>query len=154
ENDTVVQVAGELPDLRAEVVDFDPRDDIALLRVPGLREPPLRIASDAPAGRSVAILGYPEDGPFDAEPGRLGPTQTVRTENAYGNGPVARSVTSLRGLVRPGNSGGPLVDSSGHVLATVFAAITSGPQQGGFAIPDSLVRAQLAAAESATGRSA
>src|SRR6185312_16037934 len=43
ENDTVVQVGGELPDLRAEVVDFDPHDDIAVLRVPGLHEPPLSI---------------------------------------------------------------------------------------------------------------
>jgi S1-C subfamily serine protease len=151
ENDTVVQVGGRLPDLRADVVDFDPRDDVAVLRVAGLHEPPLSLAAHAPAGRSAAILGYPEDGPFDAEPGRLGPTQTVRTEDAYGNGPVARSVTSLRGLVRPGNSGGPLVDPTGHVLATVFAAITSGSERGGFAVPNALVRAQLAAAESRQG---
>jgi S1-C subfamily serine protease len=148
ESDTVVQLRGQPPDVPASVVDFDPHDDIAVLRVAGLGAAPLTLAAHAPAGRAAAILGYPEDGPFVAEPGRLGPTQDVRTEDAYGQGPVTRSVTSLRGLVRPGNSGGPMLDASGQVVATVFAAITSGSQEGGFAIPDALVRAQLAAAES------
>jgi S1-C subfamily serine protease len=151
EDNTVVQVAGRAPDLRAAVVGFDAHDDIAVLRVHGLGVPPLRISSSAPAGRTAAILGYPEDGPFSAEPGRIGSTGTVRTEDAYGQGPVTRSITSLRGVVRPGNSGGPVVDGAGRVLATVFAAITSGAQPGGFAIPNSLARAQLAAAESRTG---
>ncbi len=44
------------------------------------------------------------------------------TQNAYGQGPVSRLLTPLRGLVRPGNSGGPLVDVDGRVLTTVFAA--------------------------------
>jgi S1-C subfamily serine protease len=150
ESDTVVEVGGEPPDLPAEIVVFDPHDDIAVLRVRGLSLRPLRMAPSAPSGRSAAILGYPEDGAFDAQPGRLGPTQPIRTEDAYGDGPVIRSITSLRGLVRPGNSGGPLVDSAGQVVATVFAAITGGsPGHGGFAIPNSIVRSELAAAESA-----
>src|SRR5439155_230862 len=81
---------------------------------------------------------------FDAEPGRIGQTQDVNTEDAYGNGPVLRSITSLRGRVRPGNSGGPMVDAAGQVVATVFAAIVSPPAGGGggFAVPNALVRAQ------------
>jgi S1-C subfamily serine protease len=151
ENDTVVQVGGRAPNLKAAVVGFDPHDDIAVLRVAGLGLAPLPISSSAPAGRAAAILGYPEDGPFSAVPGRIGSTAAVRTEDAYGQGPVTRSITSLRGVVRPGNSGGPILDGAGRVLATVFAAITGGSQPGGFAIPNSLARAQLAAAESRTG---
>jgi S1-C subfamily serine protease len=153
ENDTVVQVGGHSPDLPAQVLDFDPHDDIAILRVPGLSVPPLRLAPDARGGTAAAILGYPLDGPFDAEPGRIGTTQTVSTEDAYGNGPVLRSITSLRGLVRPGNSGGPMVDATGAVVATVFAAITGGGDghPGGFAVPNALVRAQLAKVRSRSG---
>src|SRR5262249_16055338 len=68
------------------------------------------------------------------EPGRIGRTQTVITQNAYGEGPVSRLLTPLRGKVRPGNSGGPLVDSRGRVLTTVFAATVDGRERGGYGV--------------------
>jgi S1-C subfamily serine protease len=151
ESDTTVEVGGSPPALSAVVVDFDPHDDVAILRVPGLNAPSLHLAGAARQGTAAAILGYPLDGPFDAEPGRIGHTQSVNTEDAYGQGPVVRNITPLRGLVRPGNSGGPLVDSAGQVVGTVFAAVTSptgrlGP--GGMAVPNSIVGPQLARGES------
>ena len=146
EGHTQVQVRGVGPDLAAQVVGFDVHDDIAVLRVPGLALRPLHLAPSAPSGTPVAILGYPLDGAFDVQPGRLGRTETVRTQNAYGQGDVHRSITPLRGRIRPGNSGGPVVDRQGRVLATVFAAITGTPRPGGFAIPDPLVTAQVGAA--------
>jgi S1-C subfamily serine protease len=145
ETDTTVEPGGQSPGLAATAVAFDPHDDVAVLRVPGLRAPTLRLAPDPAPGTSAAILGYPQDGPFDAEPGRLGQTTLVNTQDAYGNGPVQRSITSLLGRVRPGNSGGPMVDSAGQVVATVFAAIVgAGSGSGGFAVPNALVRQQLA----------
>ena len=151
ESDTTVQIGGNPPGLDADVIDFDPHDDVAVLRVPGLHEPALRMASSAKPGTPAAILGYPLDGSFDVQPGRIGQTEDVSTEDAYGNGPVLRSITALRGTVRPGNSGGPMVDSHGRVVATVFAAITGSPNgEGGFAVPDALVRTQLALARSRT----
>jgi S1-C subfamily serine protease len=152
ERDTVVELGGAPPGLSAQVVDFDPRDDIAVLRVAGLNEPRLRFARDPHAGMAAAVLGYPEDGPFVAKPARMGDTRTLSSQDAYGNGPVLRSIVALRGKVRPGNSGGPMVDSAGEVLGTVFAAVVGshGPP-GGFAVPNSVVRAQLARARSATG---
>jgi S1-C subfamily serine protease len=147
ENDTVVEPGGASPGLAARVLDFDPRDDVAVLSVPGLNEPTLPLAADPRPGIAAAILGYPLDGPFDAEPGRIGQTREVSTEDAYGRGPVLRSITSLRGRVRPGNSGGPMVDQAGQVVATVFAAIVgSSSGEGGFAVPNALVRQQLAVA--------
>ncbi len=150
ETDTVVQIGGRGRGLTARALVFDPHDDIAVLSVPALREPALRVLADPQRGTSVAILGYPQDGPFRAEPGRLGQTGPVHTEDAYGHGPVIRSIAALRGRVRPGNSGGPLVDARGRVAATVFAAITSGGPAsgpGGFAVPNRLVLAALRHAE-------
>jgi hypothetical protein len=62
---------------------------------------------------------------------------------------VIRQITSLRGLVRPGNSGGPLVNAAGDVDATLFAAVVGGTQKGGFAVPDEIVRRELALGERA-----
>jgi S1-C subfamily serine protease len=149
ESDTVVQIGGIAPGLPAHVFAFDPHDDVAVLRVSGLRLRPLKMAADPRSGTAAAVLGYPLDGPFDAEPARIGQTQVVNTEDAYGNGPVQRSITSLRGKVRPGNSGGPMVDAGGRVIATVFAAITGSQgskERGGFAVPNAVVHSQLAAA--------
>ena len=126
---------------------FDPRNDVAVLRVPGLSQRPLGLATNPSSGTAGAILGYPLDGPLNAQPARIASSQVVSTQDAYGNGPVLRSITPLRGLVRPGNSGGPVVDSSGKVLGTVFAAVT-GTGGGGFAVPDDKVSAQLALARS------
>ena len=42
-----------------------------------------------------------------------GSTSTVVSQDAYGHGPVRRAITALRGRVRQGNSGGPVVDGSG-----------------------------------------
>ncbi len=113
EETTSVQPDGHSPGLTARAVVFDPHDDIALLDVPGLSLPALAMDAHPREGTAVAILGYPLDGPFDAEPGRVGQTETVNTQDAYGNGPIQRSITTLRGYDRPGNSGGPLVDSTG-----------------------------------------
>jgi S1-C subfamily serine protease len=146
EDHTQVQVGGVGHELSAQVVGFDVANDIALLRVPRLRLRSLLFALSAPSGTAAAILGYPLDGAFNVQPGRIGQTGTVPTQNAYGQGDVARSITPLRGKIRPGNSGGPVIDADGRVLATVFAAITDTSRPGGFAIPDSLVAAQVRAA--------
>lgn len=151
EPETTVQPQGTGPSLAAEAIGYDPTDDLAVLRVRGLGLPALSLAGEAPSGSSGAVLGFPENGPFDAEPARVGRTQTVVTQDAYGRGPVTRLLTPLRGLVRPGNSGGPLVDASGHVLATVFAATVGGAQPGGYGIADETVASLLASVSSGSG---
>jgi S1-C subfamily serine protease len=154
ETDTTVQVGGVGAQLPARVLVFDPHNDIAVLGVSGLSEPALKLAHSPAAGESAAILGYPLDGAFRRQAGRLGQTQTISTDNAYGN-PTVRAVTSLRGLVQPGNSGGPMIDAAGQVVATVFAEITNAPENepGGLAVPNSVVRQELQKADR-TGASA
>jgi S1-C subfamily serine protease len=143
EGDTTVQPGGRGPALTAEPILYDPEDDITILRVRGLGLPSLSQASSASSGESGAILGYPENGPFDAEAARIGRTQVVLTQNAYGQGPVKRLLTPLRGLVRPGNSGGPVVDGAGHVLTTVFAATVGSSGHGGYGVARETVASLL-----------
>src|SRR3954453_8374259 len=71
EDDTTVQQQGVGPHLDAQPVWFDPRNDVAILRVPALAgAPSLSLHVNAAPGTSAAILGFPENGPFDVEPGR------------------------------------------------------------------------------------
>jgi S1-C subfamily serine protease len=144
QDDTAVELRGEEPAADAQAVWFDARNDLAILRVPDLAgEPVLPLRRDAPRGTAAAILGFPGNGPYDVRPARLGQTQTVLTQDAYGRGPLRREITALRGLVRSGNSGGPVVDGQGRVLTTIFAASVSDSGRSGFGVPDSLVRDAL-----------
>jgi S1-C subfamily serine protease len=128
-------------ELDATAIYYEPRQDLALLRV-GAALPPLPVSAERREGDDGAVLGYPENGPYRLEPARIGETRATISEDSYGNGPVERTITSLSGAVRSGNSGGPLVDGRGHAVGTVFAATTSGPR-GGFAIPAEEVRSAL-----------
>jgi Trypsin-like peptidase domain/Colicin V production protein len=144
QDDTTVQLQGEGDRLDSEPIWFDARNDLALLRVPDLASTPrLRLNGNAGEGASAAILGFPEDGPYDVRPGRLGHTSTVVSQDAYGRGPVRRSITSLRGLVRQGNSGGPMVDGRGRVVTTIFAATVSDGGNSGYGVPVPIVREAL-----------
>ena len=82
---------------------------------------------------------------------RIGQTAPVVTQNAYGQGPVTRLLTPLRGIVRPGNSGGPLVDSAGNVLTTVFAGTTGTGPAGGYGVANATVASVLAGASTPVG---
>ena len=153
ESDTTVQVGGTGARHDAQAIWFDSKNDIALLRVSGIEgvTPPLAINAGAKPGTSSAILGFPENGPFDVQPARLGPTTSVRTEDAYGRGPITRRITSLRGLVRSGNSGGPVVDGQGRVVTTIFAASVGNGQRTGFGVPDTVVQSALSQASGPVG---
>ena len=140
QDDTTV-TTGDGASLDAVPVHYDTVNDLAVLRVDaGI--PALAIARGSRRDTPGAVLGYPENGPYTLTPARLGDTRTVLSEDSYGRGPFERRIAFLRGAVRSGNSGGPMVDGAGRVLGTVFASTTSGPS-GGFAVPNDVVRAAL-----------
>jgi S1-C subfamily serine protease len=144
QDDTRVQI----PDVDglhdAQVVAFDPRNDVAVLRVPGANAHALELATPQD-GAAMAIVGYPGNGALTATPGRVGRTAVVLTEDAYGRGPVSRTITALSGKIRHGNSGGPAIDKDGRVEATVFAARIG--SSGGFGVPQQFVQRALQKAQ-------
>jgi S1-C subfamily serine protease len=119
-SDPEVEVDGDA--VAAEVVHYDPDLDIAVLALDTTGLPTLTFDTGAEPREGVAIVGYPLDGPYDVQPGRIRSEQRLRSPDIYGDGSVIRSVFSLRGLVRPGNSGGPILSSGGDVVGVVFAA--------------------------------
>jgi S1-C subfamily serine protease len=141
EDDTTVTPSGESA-LDATPVHFDSTNDLALLRVGSLDSPALRLVAEPASGTPGAVLGYPENGSFTISPARLGATGTVISQDAYGRGPVTRQMTALRGEIHSGNSGGPMVDSAGDVLTTIFAATTEG-KPSGYGVPNEIVREAL-----------
>ena len=129
--------------LTAFTVHYQPRNDLAILRVPGLGTEPLALDPDPRSGTAAAIAGFPGGGPFTLEAARLGTTGKVMSQDSYGRGPIERRMTSFRGKVRQGNSGGPVIDGDGEVLTTVFAsALGEGPSQG-LGVPNSVTRKAL-----------
>jgi S1-C subfamily serine protease len=126
-------------EVRGKVVYYDPDIDVAVVDVPELDGPTIKFDLEGQERQQGAVLGYPEDGPFNAQPARIRSDQRLRSPDIYGNGTVTRHVYSLRGLVRPGNSGGPLVSTAGDVLGVVFAASVS-DRNTGYALTAEQVR--------------
>jgi S1-C subfamily serine protease len=148
ETATLVQIGGSGRDLPADVVVFDERNDIAILRVDGLGLSSLRLAAPR-MGEAAAVIGFPENGPLNIKPARTRATQRVVSSDAYDRGPVERVVTEFRVYVRPGNSGGPAVDADGRVVATIFASRTDSDNSG-YGVPSRIVQRHLRVAASRT----
>jgi S1-C subfamily serine protease len=127
-DDPEVLIGGDT--VAATVVFYDPELDIAVLAFDDGGRPDLGFDFDAEAGQGVAVLGYPEDGPYDVQPARIRAEQRLRSPNIYGDGSVVRDVFSVRGSIRPGNSGGPMVSSRGAVVGVVFAASVTDDETG------------------------
>jgi uncharacterized membrane protein required for colicin V production len=141
ESYTKIQIPGQPLTPPATVVLLDIHNDVAILRVAGVSEKPLRLADPQP-GAGVAIIGYPLDGGLTATPGRIGLTATVLTQDALGHGPVARSITAVAGRVEHGDSGGPAVDKAGRVESSIFAARLGSAS--GYGVPPAVIRSDLA----------
>ena len=105
-----------------DVVYFDPDMDLAVIAAPELTVRPLTFSGSATRGDDVAVIGYPENGGLEAMPARVRDELVAPGNDIYGEGTVVREVLSLRADVRPGNSGGPVVNKSGEVVGVVFAA--------------------------------
>ena len=139
---TVLDTDGKSYD--ANVVTYDPDNDISILDVPGLPAPALSFApGPAASGTDALVMGYPGGGNFEATPARIRETIELNGPDIYRNKTVTREVYTVRGTVRQGNSGGPLIDMNGHVLGVVFGAAVDNVETG-FVLTAKQVQGELA----------
>ncbi|KDE99472.1 serine protease [Mycolicibacterium aromaticivorans JS19b1 = JCM 16368] len=137
-----VEAEGQTYD--ATVVSYDPNEDISILDVPNLPQRPL-VFADQPAksGTDAVVLGYPGGGDFAATPARVRETIELNGPDIYRTTTVNREVYTIRGTVRQGNSGGPMINRAGQVLGVVFGAAVD-DNDTGFVLTANEVSRQLA----------
>lgn len=116
-----VQVGGSGERLPGTVVIFDPARDLAVLDVPGLQARALPLGQALTRGDDVVVAGFPLNGPYLLSAGRVRDVIVAVGEDIYGEQEVTREVYSLNAQIRPGNSGGPVLDTGGQVVGVVFA---------------------------------
>jgi S1-C subfamily serine protease len=137
-----IEVDGDTYD--AGVVSYDPEADISILDVPNLPSQPLSFAEGAaPTGTDAIVMGYPGGGDFVATPARIREIIELNGPDIYRTGTVTREVYTIRGTVRQGNSGGPMIDRAGNVLGVVFGAAVDDADTG-FVLTAKEVSSQLA----------
>lgn len=144
-----VQITAPEGPLKASVIFYDPSNDIAVLDVPGLTAPALRWATaSAKNGDDAVVLGYPGGGPLNISAQRVRGEVGLTSPDIYGIGQVVRKMYTVRGTIKQGNSGGPLVNRSGEVLGVVFGVSDDPAAETGFAltanqVADNVRRAEL-----------
>jgi S1-C subfamily serine protease len=144
-----VQVVQKGNKISARVVEYDSDLDLAVIYAPGLTAPVMPFATrEAQSSADAIVLGYPLDGPYNAQEARVRDVGDISGPDIYEHKTVTREVYTIKGLVRSGNSGGPLIDPDGTVLGVIFAAAADNNYVG------YAVTASQAAQVAADGRSA
>jgi S1-C subfamily serine protease len=137
---------------KAQVLGIDDASDLAVIKIDpnGIELHPLEIAdsADLNVGASVAAIGAPFEYAWSFSTGIVsGLDRTIQAPNGFS---VAHAIQT-DAAINPGNSGGPLIDSEGKVIGVVDQIATDGSADQssgvGFAVPSSLVSAELAQLE-------
>lgn len=108
---------------QATVVVYDPRRDVAVLAVPGLRVPSLTFRPAAVPGAAAVIAGYPHDASgLTAATARVRARQTASGPDLYRSAQVRREILAVRTTAQVIAPGAPLLATDGTVYGLVFAA--------------------------------
>ena len=140
-----IQTTGDVL-MDGTVVFFDPERDVAVLYVPGFRGAPLSFGT-ANRGTKGAVIGYPGGGPEQTSPAIVDGEVPAEGRDIYNANLVTRQILVIQARVRPGNSGGPLVDLDGHVIGLVFATSAGDPNQA-YALSDGEIAGDINQAQS------
>jgi S1-C subfamily serine protease len=136
--------------LPATVVLYDPQVDISVLYVPNLDLTPLKFDMSAQTNDEAIVAGFPLNAAsLVQQPARIAGTQDAVGPDIYQTGEVTRNIYQLRAVVKPGNSGGPLLSPSGTVYGVTFAAAV-GSTDTGFALTAKEVASDAALGEDQT----
>jgi S1-C subfamily serine protease len=142
EKDTFVIVPGGRR-LRATVAVFDANRDLAVLRVPGLGQPPLPVANARP-GAQGAVFGHPNgQTQLAISPAAIRQRVEALGRDLYDQRETRRQIYILAANLHPGDSGGALVDRNGAIVGVAFAIA---PDRAGtaYALTETELRAVLA----------
>lgn len=131
--------------MHAEVVFFDPERDVAVLYAPDYAGPSVEFGP-ASRGTGGAVIGYPGGQSEQVVPAVVDGTINAEGRDIYNENFVTRQIFVLQARVRPGNSGGPLIDLQGRVLGMVFATSASDPSQA-YALTDEEIQPDIQDAE-------
>ena len=125
--------------VKAQIAGIDETSDVALLKVDPVQAPnlvvlPLGDSSKVEAGEAVVAIGNPLGYDFSVTSGIVSATNRNLQSP---NGSVIPNGIQTDAAINEGNSGGPLIDSSGKVIGiNEQIASQSGGNQGlGFAVP-------------------
>ena len=129
-DEVYVQPGGTGELMRAQLVVFDAARDVAVLAVPGLTAAPLTLGDELGPSDEAVVAGYPGGGPYQATSARVREVMQALGTDIQHEQPVTREIYSVRGTVRPGDSGGALFDAQGRVVGLVFATSTVDSQTG------------------------
>ncbi len=125
----VVELPG-VPAREGRIVYFDPIDDLAVVAIDDLGVAALPFAPTLAAGTPAVVQGYPLGGPFTTVSAGVLSTGTVPVPDIYEDSTAPREIYALDAVVRPGNSGGPLLTEDGAVAGVVFARAENDPNRG------------------------
>jgi S1-C subfamily serine protease len=118
----VITLSNSQTQLGGRVIAMDRKKDIAIIFVPGLTGEKLTFIGPVTPNEVGFVVGYPNGGSLRTSAVSVSAEFESLGMDIDGNGDTRRDVIVFGGEVKPGNSGGPLLNDQGQVLGVVFAA--------------------------------
>jgi S1-C subfamily serine protease len=126
----------------AVVALYDPKNDLAVLRVSQSGRPLSFLSAEPSRGTAIYVVGFPLDGTRTEASGYYEGELTGAGRGIYDETLFIKSVLDLEVNVSPGNSGSPVL--VGGRVAGIVESKSLSQKSTGYAIPDSVVRSDLA----------